>query len=100
MAEVSPILVEVLPVVPPVVDPVVVKPSVQDELAALLKDAVVTKPKSVADALHVLNELEMKIGVWLVSDLSPADQKLVLATTWAGNQVEEVASGWCFPKKK
>ena len=77
-----------------------VKPSVQDELVALLKGLVEKKPTSVSEALILLHDIDIKLGVWLVSELSASDQKEVLATKWAINEVQQVASSWCFPKKK
>ena len=77
-----------------------VTPSVQDELVALIKSAVDKKPTSVVDALKILHDLDIKIGVWLVSELSASQQKEVLAAKWATGEVEQVASAWCFPQKK
>jgi hypothetical protein len=83
----------------PPVAPSEVKPSAQDELVALLKGAVEKKPTSVVDALKILHDLDIKIGVWLVSELSASQQKEVLAAKWAVNEVQEIATSWCFPKK-
>ena len=77
-----------------------VTPSVQDELLALIKSALDKKPTSVVDALRILHDLDIKIGVWLVSELSATQQKEVLAAKWAMSEVKEVASSWCFPTKK
>ena len=84
----------------PVVSVSDVKPSVHDELVALVKGAVEKKPTSVVDALKILHDLDIKSGVWLVSELSATQQKEVLATKWAINEVQQVASSWCFPTKK
>ena len=77
-----------------------VKSSVQDDLVDLIKSAVDKKPTSVVDALKILHDLDIKIGVWLVSELSATQQKEVLAAKWAMSEVKEVASSWCFPTKK
>jgi len=77
-----------------------VKPSIQEELLALLKEVVNEKPTTVVDALKILHDLDIKIGVWLVSELSATQQKEVLAAKWAMNEIREVSSSWCFPKKK
>jgi hypothetical protein len=77
-----------------------VKPSLQDELVALVKGLVEKKPTTSSEALILLHDLDVKLGVWVVSELSASDQKEVLATKWAINEVHQVASSWCFPKKK
>ena len=77
-----------------------VKPSVQDELVAVLKGAVQKKPTTVSEALVLLHDLDVKIGMWVVSELSASQQKEVLAAKWAISEVQQVASSWCFPKKQ
>lgn len=62
------------------------------ELSALLADIIQKKPTTKADALALLETLEVRLTTWLISDLPVLEQKAILATQWA---VEEVASGKC-----
>lgn len=76
--------------------------SVQDELVALVKSAVEKKPTTVLDALALLHLLDVKLGVWVVSELSASQQKEVLAAKW---DMQHDTRGittpwWCIPQKK
>lgn len=79
-----------------------VKPSVQDELVALIKGAVEKKPTTVLDALALLHLLDVKLGVWVVSELSASQQKEVLAAKWDMQRDTHgtTTPWWCIPQKK
>ena len=76
--------------------------SVQDELVALVKGVVEKKPTTVLDALALLHLLDVKIGVWVVSELSASQQKEVLAAKWdMQRDTHGTTTPWCcIPEKK
>ena len=69
--------------------------TIQQELLALLMDAITEKPQNVCDALVLCETLEFALAKWVVSELPVAEQKMVLAEKWAASK----ASAWCSPKK-
>ena len=64
--------------------------SVSEQLAVLLADIIQKKPTTSADAVATLYALEMKLAMWLVSELPVAEQKAVLVGRWAVKEVEAV----------
>jgi formate dehydrogenase maturation protein FdhE len=83
----------------PVVDAERVAPSA--ELAALVAGIVQKKPANVADAIALLEKLDLELVKWVVSDLPAAEQKLVMVGKWAASEaaaeVQAVVSSWCMP---
>jgi len=83
------------------VEPVVEVPSTTAaaELTALLTDLVQKKPSTAADALALLEKVDLELVKWVVKDLPAADQKTVMASKWAVNEVKHVGLTWCVPQK-
>ena len=73
-------------------------PAAPAELAALVAGIVQTKPTTAADALALLEKLDLELVKWAISELPAVDQKLVMVVKWAVSEVEQVAaSSWCVP---
>ena len=66
--------------------------SITDELTSLLVDVIEKKPNTRAEAMAIIEKLEVKLTMWLISELPAVEQKAVVATKWA---VAEVRAGKC-----
>jgi len=77
---------------------VVAPPStVAAELTTLLTDLIQKKPTTSADALKLMETLEVELLKWLVSELPAAEQKVVMLAKWAVEEVKQVGLTWCVP---
>jgi hypothetical protein len=66
------------------------------QLLNLVSEVVLSKPKTVAEASELFETLKMKLGIWLVSDLSVSEQKRFLAEQW----IAEAVSSGCWTKRR
>jgi len=83
---------------PPITEEVRVSESVDhNELVKIVTDLVAEKPKSIAEALKLIGELQEKIADWVLSDVPDKDK--VLAGLKAAEVIaKHVGCLPCFPK--
>ena len=65
----------------------------QAELIKIVTDIVSKKPSTKEEALEAFHTLQVKLGVWLTSNLPALEAKALLVGLWA---VEQVTSSSCF----
>jgi len=62
-----------------------------------INEVLLKKPSTKEEAIELFHSLQVAIGPWLVSNLPPMEQKAVLISLWAAEQIQ---SGNCIPTLK